>query len=66
MKIVRHLIVLALLIPLSIYGQEISLKHSGTQYDAFENPEQSGFEKDLSQRNAISIFPAFHLLFNFK
>ena len=66
MKILKYIIALAFFIPISIYGQEIALKHSGTQYDAFENPEQSGFEKDLSKRNAISIFPAFHMLFNFK
>lgn len=66
MKLFKLLFIIILLIPIAVTGQEISLIHSGTQYDAFENPAQSGFEKNLSKRNAISILPAFNLLFNFK
>jgi hypothetical protein len=66
MKLFKLALIVVLSLPFMAKGQEISLTHSGTQYDAFENPAQSGFEKNLSKRNALGILPAFNILFNFK
>ncbi|TKB99017.1 DUF5723 family protein [Pedobacter cryophilus] len=59
---------LALIIffPTSVFSQHIALTHSGTQYDSFENPVQTGFTKELSRKYAITIFPALNALLNFK
>lgn len=59
---------LALIIffPTGVFSQQIALTHSGTQYDAFENPVQTGFTKELSRKYAITIFPALNAFLNFK
>lgn len=52
-------------LPFGVFCQQISLTHSGTLYDATENPVQSSFQKDLSRKYQINILPAFdfYLLF---
>lgn len=45
------------LFPLFLCAQNISLTHSGTQYDSFENPVQQSFQKDLSRKYAVTLFP---------
>lgn len=53
-------------IPYLVKSQEISLTHSGTQFDAFENPVQQSFDKDYSRKYAVSVFPAINLIVYFK
>lgn len=48
-------------IPFGVFSQQISLTHSGTLFDATENPVQSSFQKDLSRKYQINIIPATHL-----
>lgn len=50
-----------------IYSQDVSLTHSRTLYDSFENPAQSAFDKELSRKYAINLFlPAFSTQLRFK
>ncbi|MBD3748812.1 MAG: hypothetical protein IE931_04905 [Sphingobacteriales bacterium] len=62
------LALLFLAIPFELFCQQISLTHSGTLYDATENPVQASFQKDLSRKYQINILPAFdfYLLFTGK
>ena len=53
----RCLIIL-FFIPFCVKSQQISLTHSNTQYDAFENPVQTGFVKEQSRKYALTLFPS--------
>jgi len=65
MKKWRCLIIL-FLIPFCVKSQQISLTHSNTQYDAFENPVQTGFVKEQSRKYAITLFPSIDGFIYFK
>jgi hypothetical protein len=52
-----YLIVL-FFIPFCVKSQQVALTHSNTQYDAFENPVQTGFVKEQSRKYAITLFPS--------
>ena len=65
MKKWRYLIILFLL-PFCVKSQQISLTHSNTQYDAFENPVQTGFVKEQSRKYAITLFPSLDGFIYFK
>ena len=58
-------LILCLLFKDSLFGQTVSLFHSGTLYDGFENPVQQTFIKDFSRKYAINLFPHLHSNFNF-
>ncbi|WP_442794729.1 DUF5723 family protein [Pelobium manganitolerans] len=63
----RNTLVLILLLwPTLFYAQNIALSHSSTQFDAFENPVQQGFQKDLSRKYAITLFPHLFVTFAFE
>jgi hypothetical protein len=59
-------LLLCLLCRDTLVGQTVSLFHSGTLYDGFENPVQQTFVKDYSRKYAINLFPLLHSNFNFK
>jgi hypothetical protein len=50
----------------TLFGQTVSLFHSGTMYDGFENPVQQTFVKDFSRKYATNLFPLISGNFNFK
>nr|WP_294897725.1 DUF5723 family protein [uncultured Pedobacter sp.] len=52
--------------PLFLLAQNVSLYHSGTQFDTFENPVQQGFQKDLSRKYAVTLLPHISGFINFK
>lgn len=54
------------LLPVFVNSQQIALTHSGTQYDAFENPVQTGFVKEQSRKYAITLFPSLDGFIYFK
>lgn len=59
--------VIFMLSPGLVYSQAVSLTHSKTLYDSFENPAQSSFDKELSRKYAINLFlPTFNTQFRFK
>lgn len=58
--------IIVLLFPSLLFSQSISLNHSGTQYDSFENPVQQGFQKDLSRKYAVTLFPHLNGFISFK
>lgn len=51
-------LIILFLFPICVKSQQISLTHSNTQYDAFENPVQTGFVKEQSRKYAITLFPS--------
>ena len=65
MKKWRCLIILFLM-PFCVKSQQISLTHSNTQYDAFENPVQTGFVKEQSRKYAITLLPSLDGFIYFK
>lgn len=54
------------LFPLFLFPQNVSLNHSGTQFDGFENPVQQSFQKDLSRKYAFTLLPHLSGFINFK
>ncbi|HTN22085.1 MAG TPA: DUF5723 family protein [Pelobium sp.] len=54
------------LFPLLLFAQNVSLYHSGTQFDTFENPVQQGFQKDFSRKYAVTLLPHINGFINFK
>ncbi len=58
--------IIVFLFPLLLFSQNISLNHSGTQFDSFENPVQQGFQKDLSRKYAVTLFPHLSGYITFK
>ncbi|MFC5282610.1 DUF5723 family protein [Pedobacter alpinus] len=58
-------ILLFFLFPFILFAQKISLYHTGTQFDTFENPVQQGFIKDNSRKYAITLFPHIGGFINF-
>lgn len=58
--------IIVLLYPLLLFSQNISLNHTGTQYDSFENPVQQGFQKDLSRKYAVTLLPHLNGVIYFK
>jgi hypothetical protein len=52
--------------PILSWAQNISLTHSGTLYDASENPVQQSFQVDLSRKYQITILPAINAFIYFK
>ncbi len=58
--------IIVFLSPLLLFSQNISLNHSGTQYDSFENPVQQGFQKDFSRKYAVTLLPHLNGFINFK
>lgn len=65
MKIIYGILFL-FLFPSILLAQNISLNHTGTQFDTFENPVQQGFTKDFSRKYAITLFPHIAGFINFK
>lgn len=61
-----YVLLILWLLPNVIFAQHISLYHTGTQYDAFENPVQQSFIKDYSRKYAINLFPHLSGFINFK
>ncbi len=47
-------------------AQNVSLYHSGTQFDSFENPVQQSFIKDDSRKFAITLLPHTSGYFGFE
>ena len=58
--------VIVFLSPLLLFSQNISLNHSGTQYDSFENPVQQSFQKDFSRKYAVTLLPHLGGFISFK
>ncbi|WP_017258622.1 DUF5723 family protein [Pedobacter arcticus] len=59
-------LIIVFLSPLLLFSQNISLNHSGTQYDSFENPVQQSFEKDFSRKYAVTLLPHLNGFLSFK
>ncbi|MBU0697361.1 MAG: hypothetical protein KKE39_12685, partial [Bacteroidetes bacterium] len=55
-----------ILTPILSWAQNISLTHSGTLYDASENPVQKSFQVDFSRKYQITILPALSSFIYFK
>ncbi len=55
-----------ILLPLAVKCQQIALTHTGTQFDAFENPVQRSFQTGLSRKYAINLLPAANIFLYFK
>nr|MBC7612904.1 hypothetical protein [Pseudopedobacter sp.] len=55
-----------ILTPILSWAQNISLTHSGTLYDASENPVQKSFQIDLSRKYQVTMLPAINVFIYFK
>ncbi len=53
------------LLPLLSFSQNVSLYHTGTQFDTFENPVQQGFQKNYSRKYALTLLPHINGFINF-
>lgn len=58
--------IIFIFLPLFSIAQNISLNHTGTQFDGFENPVQQSFQKDLSRKYAVTLFPHINAFVYFK